>query len=241
MGTVNSNVGSFGSSTQASVVTVNAKGLVTAASNVTITPAFSSLTGSLAATQLPAFTGDVSTPAGSSVTTLATVNSNVGTYQGLTVNAKGLVTAATNIAGAASGLATLTASSVLTTSQVPAFSGDASSSAGSTVLTLATVATAGTYNSVTVNAKGLVTSGTAGTETFTNGAITSITLTTSTTTAGQTLDSFSTSLYRTVEYLISVTSGTSYQATKLLILQERNKCKYRRNGRYKHRNSVIYI
>ena len=156
--TVNANVGTFGSATQESVFTVNAKGLVTAASNVTITPAFSSLTGSLAATQLPAFTGDVSTPAGSSVTTLATVNSNVGTYQGLTVNAKGLVTGASNIAGAASGLATLTASSLLTTSQVPAFTGDATNVAGSLVLTLATVnSNVGTYAGITVNAKGLVT------------------------------------------------------------------------------------
>lgn len=43
--TVNGNVGTFGSATQSSQVTVNAKGLVTAAANVTITPAFSSLTG----------------------------------------------------------------------------------------------------------------------------------------------------------------------------------------------------
>ncbi len=42
----------------------------------------------------------------------------------------------------------------------PAFSGDASSSAGSTTLTLATVATPGTSTKVTYNAKGLVTSGT---------------------------------------------------------------------------------
>lgn len=45
LATVNSNIGTFGSATQASVVTVNAKGLVTAASNVTITPAAGSLTG----------------------------------------------------------------------------------------------------------------------------------------------------------------------------------------------------
>ena len=52
--------------------------------------------GTLAAALLPAFTGDVTSPAGSNVNTLATVNSNVGTFQGLTVNAKGLVTAASN-------------------------------------------------------------------------------------------------------------------------------------------------
>lgn len=45
LATVNSNVGSFGSATQASVVTVNAKGLVTAASNATVTPAVGSITG----------------------------------------------------------------------------------------------------------------------------------------------------------------------------------------------------
>lgn len=45
LATVNGNVGTFGSATQASVVTVNAKGLVTAASNATVTPAVGSITG----------------------------------------------------------------------------------------------------------------------------------------------------------------------------------------------------
>ncbi len=45
LATVNSNVGTFGSATQASQVTVNGKGLVTAASNVTVTPAVGSVTG----------------------------------------------------------------------------------------------------------------------------------------------------------------------------------------------------
>lgn len=45
LATVNSNVGTFGSATQASVVTVNGKGLVTAASNATVTPAVGSITG----------------------------------------------------------------------------------------------------------------------------------------------------------------------------------------------------
>lgn len=45
LATVNSNVGSFGSATQAGAFTVNAKGLVTAASNVTVTPAVGSITG----------------------------------------------------------------------------------------------------------------------------------------------------------------------------------------------------
>ena len=44
LATVNSNVGSFGTTTQVPQFTVNAKGLVTAVSNVTITPSFSSIT-----------------------------------------------------------------------------------------------------------------------------------------------------------------------------------------------------
>jgi hypothetical protein len=45
LATVNSNVGSFGSATQVMTQTVNAKGLTTAAANVTITPAVGSITG----------------------------------------------------------------------------------------------------------------------------------------------------------------------------------------------------
>lgn len=45
LATVNSNVGTFGSATQASQVTVNGKGLVTAASNVTVIPAVGSVSG----------------------------------------------------------------------------------------------------------------------------------------------------------------------------------------------------
>ncbi len=44
LATVNSNVGTFGSATQVGVFTVNAKGLVTAASNTTVTPAWGSIT-----------------------------------------------------------------------------------------------------------------------------------------------------------------------------------------------------
>lgn len=45
LATVNSNVGSFGSATQCTSVTVNAKGLITAASQATCTPAVGSITG----------------------------------------------------------------------------------------------------------------------------------------------------------------------------------------------------
>lgn len=70
LATVNANVGTFGSTT------VNAKGLVTAAGNLT---------------------GD-GTTSGSALT-LATVNGNVGTFASATFNAKGLATAAANLSG----------------------------------------------------------------------------------------------------------------------------------------------
>jgi len=88
---------------------------------------------------ITALTGDATASGpGSAALTLATVNSNTGTFASVTVNGKGLVTAAA------------------------ALSGDATTSGS--VLTLATVATAGTTGSstsipaVTINAKGLVTS-----------------------------------------------------------------------------------
>lgn len=45
LATVNANVGTFGSATQAPQLTVNGKGLITAVSNVTVTPAVGSITG----------------------------------------------------------------------------------------------------------------------------------------------------------------------------------------------------
>lgn len=61
---VNGNVGSFGSATQAGMFTVNGKGLITAASNVTITPAVVSITGlgTGIATSLAINTGSAGAP-----------------------------------------------------------------------------------------------------------------------------------------------------------------------------------
>lgn len=79
----------------------------------------------------------------------------------------GLGTATTVLHGNATGAPswgavslTTDVSGTLQAAQAPAYSGDASSSAGSLTLTLATVASAGTNTKVTYNAKGLVTSGT---------------------------------------------------------------------------------
>ena len=95
-------------------------------------------------------TGDVTTSGGLAAT-LATVNSNVGTFQGITVNAKGLVTAASN-------------QSYLTGNQAITLSGDLTGS-GTTAIagTLATVnSNVGSFGSstsipnITVDGKGRI-------------------------------------------------------------------------------------
>ena len=79
---------------------------------------------------------------------LAAVNANVGTFNNLTVNAKGLVTAASNVA-------------YLTSNQTVTLSGDVSGSGTTAIpVTLATTGvTPGTYDRVTVDSKGRVTAG----------------------------------------------------------------------------------
>jgi len=61
---------------------------------------------------------------------------------------------------------------------------------------------------------------TANTHTFTHGDIRSLTLTTSTTTANQVLDSISASTYRSVKYQIQITSNTSYHVTEVVVLHD---------------------
>ena len=118
------------------------------------------------------FGGDVSGSGGTGTIalTLATVNSNVGQFTKVTVNAKGLVTAATNLI--ASDIPTLNqnttgSAGLLATARNIAMTGDGTWSVSfngsadvSGVLTLANVVTPETYRSVTVNSKGIVTAGT---------------------------------------------------------------------------------
>jgi hypothetical protein len=70
-------------------LTVDAQGRATAGA----TAQFSDLGGSLAAAQMPALTGDVTSTAGSTATTLANSGVTAGTYNKVTVDAKGRVTA----------------------------------------------------------------------------------------------------------------------------------------------------
>jgi hypothetical protein len=91
---------SYGSASQVGTFTVDAKGRLTTAASTSIAIAATQVTsGTLAAAQMPALTGDVTTSAGAAATTLATVNANVGSFgdgtnvAAVTVNAKGQITA----------------------------------------------------------------------------------------------------------------------------------------------------
>ncbi|MCU1309257.1 MAG: phage related tail fiber protein, partial [Candidatus Angelobacter sp.] len=131
-------------------LTVDAQGRATAGA----TAQFSDLGGSIAAAQMPALTGDVTSSAGSTATTLASVVT-AGTNTKITYDAKGRVTGGTQAA-----FSDLSGSIAAT--QLPALTGDVTSTAGTAATTLANSGvTAGTYNKVTVDAKGRVTAGSA--------------------------------------------------------------------------------
>jgi len=91
LATVNTNTGTFGSSTSVPVITVNGKGLITAVSTASVSGSISVTGGDLT---MSGNTGTAITNA-----TLATVNSNTGTFGSsvnipvITVNGKGLITA----------------------------------------------------------------------------------------------------------------------------------------------------
>ena len=103
LATVNANVGTFGSATQASSVTVNAKGLITACSAITVTPAIGSVTGlgTGVATALGIAVGSAGSPVtngGALGTPSGGVATNLtGTAAGLTA---GTVTTNANLSGA---------------------------------------------------------------------------------------------------------------------------------------------
>lgn len=102
-------------------------------------------------------TGDATaTGPGSAVLTLATVNSNVGTFVSTTINAKGLVTAASNISGDAT-----TSGAVLTLATVNSNTGSFGS--------------ASSTNTFTVNGKGLITSVTNNSIQITESQVTNLT------------------------------------------------------------------
>lgn len=137
LATVNANVGSFGSATQSVAFTVNAKGLVTAASATTITPAIGSVTG-------------LGTGVGAAlVTAIGSAGAPVLDGGALGTPASGV---ATNLTGTAAGL---TAGTVTTNANL---TGDVTSVGNATTLANSGVV-AGVYSmaNIVVDAKGRIT------------------------------------------------------------------------------------
>lgn len=136
LATVNSNVGTFGSTSQVAQITVNAKGLITAASNIALSasPVGSALTSaniwvgnaSNAAAEA-AVSGDA-TLSNTGALTLATVNTSSGstTLSSITTNAKGLVTS--NTTGNLTGDITSTGLSTTYNNTVPLTKGGTNAS-----------------------------------------------------------------------------------------------------------------
>ena len=116
LATVNSNVGAFGSASAVPVITVNAKGLITAVSTTAITIPSGSISVTGGDLTMSGTTGTAITNA-----TLATVNSNTGAFGSasaipvITVNAKGLITAVTTAAVASLPTQTSNSGKYLTT------------------------------------------------------------------------------------------------------------------------------
>lgn len=98
---VNTNTGSFGDASHVSQVTLNGKGLATAASSVAIAITSGAVSGLGPLATATNLSGDITT-SGSGVTTLPSVNSGVGSFGSattvpvVTLNAKGQVTAASS-------------------------------------------------------------------------------------------------------------------------------------------------
>lgn len=90
--------GAYGLSNGVATFTVDAQGRLTAAANTAIGNLDASVltTGTVDPAQMPAFSGDVSTLAGSTATSLAVTGVTAGTYKSVSVDAKGRVTAGTN-------------------------------------------------------------------------------------------------------------------------------------------------
>lgn len=141
-GTVNANVGTFGSATLCPTVTVNAKGLITAASAATCTPAVGSITGLGAgiATWL-------ATPSSANLRAALTDESGTGVayFQGGDIGTPS-AGVATNLTGTAAGLtagtftagsATNLTSGALPAARMPALTGDVTTTVGTVATTLA--------------------------------------------------------------------------------------------------------
>jgi hypothetical protein len=171
--------------------------------------------GTLASARLPAFTGDATVAIGTSAITLATVNSNIGAFNNVTVNAKGLVTAASNVAYLTSYTETDTLASV---------TGRGATTTTALTITNATASTTtGTGALVVTGGLGVAGQVTAGSISVAQANTSSTTTTVSTNNTAVTIDITSATAYRSAEYLVQAvrTGGTAeFNITKVLVTHD---------------------
>jgi hypothetical protein len=169
-----------------------------------------------------ALTGDVSYTSGAfngsanvtGTATLATVNANVGTFNNVTVNAKGLVTAASNVSyltALTDTLATVTGRGATTGTAIALTNATNATSA----TTGALVITGGLAVNANIYAKGsYLNANSAGTILNARDVI-SATVAVTTATA---VDSWAAATYRSAKYLVQITQGTNYQFSEIVVV-----------------------
>ena len=233
--------GTYGGATQIPVITIDTYGRATVASNVavstTINLAGTTGTGSVAGGNTLTFTGNTGISTYSTGSTIYINNTGVTS---LTSNSSGRITQSATTGAVTFDLATtgVTAGTytypsiqidaygrtTTISSQTPVTSFN--SMTGAVTLSSANVVSALTYtpsNKAGDNFTGnvIVPTLTANTSVgIGSGFITTATLTTSATTANQVADLFATTTYRSAEYLVQMTSGTSYHTIKLLVIHD---------------------
>ena len=235
----------YGSTTTVPAITVAADGRITSAASTAIAFPVTSVAGKTGAVTLAVadVTGAASTTYvdTNAATTLASAKTYTDTSVANLVASSPAALDTLNELSAALGndanFATTISNSIgtkaasaITISAGTGLTGGGNLTANRTLALATSGVTAGTYNSVTVDTYGRVTSGSAAVAATTLttssvvidgfGTIDTAALTTSAVTAGQVLDSNSITAVRTVKYTIQATSGTTYQSVEMLLIQD---------------------